>query len=579
MTVYAYKYGCLPPLDWREDATDCLYRQNRLWNRLVEIEHENRDKWRSLMAEDPAVADLEAKIADAQARIDAVKEARKAARIEKRRVNAAPAADAALSDLVAERKALAALAKAARQAAKADMKPKLDALADERYQAVTAARQEAAAGGLWWGHYNAVLASYETARVRAMKEGADLKFHSFDGQGRFTNQIQGGATLDDLRAHRGPAWIDPAPAGQYRAGVVLLRITLTTNDQRERNMLTLPMVMHRPLPDGARIKQVVVTRRKVGTRWRFKAVFTLDDPAPPAENGAVRACGVNHGFRQVAGGLRVAMRVDSRGRESDVLLPQTWIDRMNHVSDLQSRLDERLNEVHAAIRAWWRADDAQIEAERAALPDAVRERAIRIAAAPKIGPGKLAAFALGWREAWEAQHGERFDERPRAGLLADAEAWRRWDKRRREEMDNLRDKLLAQRREIYRTWAADTARDHAVVAVTEMDLREIARLESRDEEPTQLGAKPRSNRQLAAPSELVGALKVACQRHGARFLLVKGAAGACHACGAAVSPGADLIASCPHCGSVWDQDVNAARNACRMAAGDGRERDCADPVS
>ena len=44
------------------------------------------------------------------------------------------------------------------------------------------------------GHYNAVLASDETARVRAMKEGADLKFHSFDGQGRFTNQIQGGAT-------------------------------------------------------------------------------------------------------------------------------------------------------------------------------------------------------------------------------------------------------------------------------------------------------------------------------------------------------------------------------------------------
>ena len=56
--------------------------------------------------------------------------------------------------------------------------------------------------------------------------------------------------------------------------MVLLRITLTTNDQRERNMLTLPMVMHRPLPDGARIKQVVVTWRKVGTRWRFKAVFT-----------------------------------------------------------------------------------------------------------------------------------------------------------------------------------------------------------------------------------------------------------------------------------------------------------------
>lgn len=588
MPVYAYKYGCLDPLDWREAAADCLYRQNRLWNTLVEIERENRQKWRELMAEDSAVAALEAQLSNVQTRIDAVRAERKAARIEKRRIGAAPDADDTLSALTAERKALAALAKAARQTAKAKLKPSLDALSDERYQAVTRARQAAAGGGLWWGHYNAVIGDYEAARVRAMKDGAELRFHAFDGQGRFTNQVQGGALLDDLRAHRGPVWIDPAPTEKscadnpdtawYRPGTVLLRITLHTDSERQRHMLTLPMIMHRPLPDGARIKQVVVTRRKVGTKWRYSAVFTLDDPRPAIiDNGATRACGINPGFRETPDGLRVAARVDSRGRESTLVLPNRWIERMEHVRGLQSRLDERLNEVHAAIRAWWRAADADTEAERVSLPDDLRERARRIAMAPKIGAGKIASFALGWRALWEAEHGERFDRDPRrSGALAELEAWRRWDKLRREEMDNLRDKLLAERLDLYRTWAADTARDHAIVGLTEMDLRQIARVESADHEPSPLHATARSNRQMAAPSVMVSTLKVACRRYGARFVPIKGAAGACHACGGVVTAGPDLIVSCGHCGAVWDQDFNAARNAC--AAAQGGERSCVEPA-
>ena len=84
--------------------------------------------------------------------------------------------------------------------------------------------------------------------------------------------------------------LDPAPAGyQYRAGVVLLRITLTTNDQRERNMPTLPMVMHRLPPDGARIKQQLSPGAKSARAGDLPPCST-DDPAP-LENGAVRLRG------------------------------------------------------------------------------------------------------------------------------------------------------------------------------------------------------------------------------------------------------------------------------------------------
>lgn len=587
MTVYAYQYGCLPPLDWSDEAADCLWRQNKLWNALVEIERDQRARYLALMAEDPAVAALEAQLTTLTARIEAAMSARKAARARERKRVPTPALDDEIRALTAERRELAAQTKAARSAARVAAKEPLAALTAERYEAVKLARQQAAEGGLWWGHYNAVLASYEVARVRAMKEGTELKFHAFDGQGRFTNQIQGGATEADLFARRGPAWLTRPEPGAYRnPRIVLLSVTIRTVEG-ERRMLTLPTVLHRPLPEGARIKMIVVTRRRIGTRFRWAALFTLDDPAPATVNGAARACGINPGFRIVSDGLRVATRWDTRGREAHVVLPTRWLERMQFVRELQADLDTRLTEAHTGLRAWWRADDPAIEAARVALPEPVRERLVRIVAAPKIGAPKLAAAALAWRAWWEETQGCRLDQpaaRPDSADACDCtglrslEAWRRWDKRRRDEMDNLRGKLLRERRELYRVWAADVARDHAVVAVTELDLRQIAALEPRPGEETALHAIARSNRQLAAPSELIDALKVACQRHGAQCLLVKGAASACHACGAVVAPGADLIVSCPHCGAIWDQDVNAARNACDVAAGDGRERACVEPT-
>ena len=68
----------------------------------------------------------------------------------------------------------------------------------------------------------------------------------------------------------------------------------------------------------------------------------------------------------------------------------------------------------------------QIEAERASAAGSRARTATASLQRRRSVRGSSAAFALGWREAWE-QHGERSDERPCAGLLADAEAWRRWE--------------------------------------------------------------------------------------------------------------------------------------------------------
>jgi putative transposase len=58
--VIVRQYGLRPPLDWDDDAHEVLWLQNRLWNTLVEIDHEHNAQYRALIDGDPDVAPIRA---------------------------------------------------------------------------------------------------------------------------------------------------------------------------------------------------------------------------------------------------------------------------------------------------------------------------------------------------------------------------------------------------------------------------------------------------------------------------------------------------------------------------------------
>ena len=353
----AWEYGLLPPLDWGPDCEREMALQIDLWNALVAVDAAARAGQRAaLVAGDPELA----------ARWDGFDAV--CAQIEALPRRPPPETEdpagwrAAAVALRALRHELWLGLKPRLAAARIDKRDALKAVADRRYAAVTAARQ---ASGLWWGNYNAVCAAFDVALGR-LDPGARLRPHEWRGEGRLTNQLQKGAPAAALLQacpRRGTGGghpqlrIEPLPDSPLASAsgrplraqggrVRLLRATVysgrapTQSDGGRRRMAVWPIVMHRPFPPGAVVKAVSIHRRRVGAPllpaegrkgnpadWRWSAVFSLALPDLEPASAAAAAVGVDFGWRQVDGGLRVATIAGSDGALDHVILPTAWLDR------------------------------------------------------------------------------------------------------------------------------------------------------------------------------------------------------------------------------------------------------------
>jgi transposase len=414
--------------------------------------------------------------------------------------------------------------------------------------------------GLWWGNYNAVCDSYESARGRALKTGAELRFHRFDGSGRFKNQIQGGMSVTELfsgaqsqvqvKAVSDAAFHHPVRGERRRYQRTELTITIFMRGGIRRT-LTFPMVMHREIPADAAIKEVVVTRKRVGTRYEWSVSFLCTRAAEASKpmHHSPSVCGVDLGWRKRPDGLRVATVVGSDGTEPHhVVLPTETLAQFEYVDQLQAQLDERLNTMWKTFKEW-SFDDAP-----EALVNALPKRVAKPAA------GKLAQLAIRWRD-YPLYRQEWFSA---------LEVWRKRDKRKRLELGNLRGKIIRRRRELYRIEAKKLAECYAVIALEDFDLRTVALLERPDGTENVLPAPARRHRQIACVSELRNWIALQAAKAGAEIILSSGASTtACQHCGAVNLPPdrAALTWACDSCHAVWDQDANAAANLCGVARG------------
>ena len=372
-SVVVRNYGLLAPVNWGDDCFEHLYLQTKLWNRLVEIDRESRDAYRSLVGTDEAVAEVDAKIDVVKTRLSDMDLQRKNIRKEKhskQSVHTEPL-DEAIKTAKAELKDLSVQAKEIRAAAKERIKAASSAIKDNDDQRKELVKEARNASGLWWGNYNAVCNSYDVARSKAMKEGAELKFHRFDGSGRFTCQIQGGVSTEDLLASRhsvvqirlvdngtfaeairsNPPSLLLQEVGSRRDsrqyGILSITVYAGYDDDRKHNrrMLDFPIILHRPLPENGVLKELCVNRRKVGTDYVWSVTFTFRADIEPANNPSELSCGINIGWKQVPGGLRIATVHGGNGKTSHIILPQDVVDRLEYVDgDLKSRIDTATND-------------------------------------------------------------------------------------------------------------------------------------------------------------------------------------------------------------------------------------------
>jgi len=182
-----YQYGAVPIGAFPAEGVDELWRANRLWNQLVELHNKNRQSYESARrAASDAYALISESIALKQAEIDQAFKDKRIARMQAGTTDAdhplIVAANAVIETLMAERKTLFDKAKPLRKQADEGLDKK--ALADQFREAVKHNRR-VEQSGIASVLADQVVAYFQTAREKAFKDAATLRFHRFDGSGYF----------------------------------------------------------------------------------------------------------------------------------------------------------------------------------------------------------------------------------------------------------------------------------------------------------------------------------------------------------------------------------------------------------
>jgi hypothetical protein len=401
---------------------------------------------------------------------------------------------------------------------------------------------ERKACGLPWGCYQMV----EDLVSHSSRTSVQPKFRRWTGEGSMGTHLQGSAACTPQAALVGRSqWVRLRPiplptrkaARRNRRYYCDLRIG---TERRKPIWLSVPIVMHREMPQNGKITWVKVQRRRVGTHYKYEVQFTLDADLHPdcAASGLVA---VEVGYRLVPGGLRVATWIGDDGRQGELILPRDRVEDWWRPEQYRSDRDMKFDKIKVDLSEWLRANDH---------PGWLRKRCQHLA--QWRSQARLAAVVLQWRE-------DRFmgDEE----MYVRLEKWRYYDRIQYDQQEHIRQHWIRWRRHCYREFAAELRRQYHTLAIKDVDWKKLIAVPAPDEEVKEA---TRVYYRLASPSALEQILKDAF----AETLEVKGAyqTRSCSHCGSVEDfDQAEQYHTCESCGQSWDQDINAALNTLREA--------------
>lgn len=573
-----YEYGCLASVQGEKELVDAIFKRNQLWNKLVEIDRLFEEKFHVLIRESATrsgfdLNTLEREVAFLRdlksAFVDEAKRLRQRARSGKAKLPWRMQQDLARLKSCLQQKA--AEYKETKKRVREANKGALEALENERKVAVKEALHSFA---LWWCNWGEEHLEYEAARKRVLQERrkgkpASLRFHRFDGTGKVTVRLRErgmagswGMPLKNAFRPNNAFWIEPVPPDAWEHPVRAVRRKKARtrvhfrvgSNGRDPVWAILPVVVHRPLPEGCLIRQASVVRERVGRKFRRKVVVTVelqgDNRALLARAGVVA---VDLGWRKTERGVRVAYWADDAGNHSELVLPERMLNAFSKLRDLQSVRDRLFDEAKKVLAGFL---------GRAGVPGWLRERLQNLDR--WRSQARLVAVLNEWRD-------NRFsgDE----GVFAWFDEWRKREDHLYNWECNLRDQALRWRREEYRKFAKWLADNYGTVVLEDFDVRSVAEKPA-PEDGTQGSLPPDYQRFIAAPSELRLCIENACNREGTRveYRLAAYTTLRCHACGHTEKFDAakDIWRRCPKCNQLWDQDYNACANLLEQYLSQGK---------
>lgn len=554
MSSKNYNYGLLAPIEGRETVLEQLRLTNQYRNKLVEIELKRRkDTDDTLRLLCPGLLECESELSKVSDEIKDTISQQKGRNAAEREHTDDTQCKARLAELKPIRKELSAKRKELRNGAFAseEVKERLKQVNDEAAAAVRLARSEC---GLYWGSYILVEQAADSFR-----KGAPPVFRGYRGEGRLAVQIQNGMTWDqassgtDTRVRivhtpqtvqrfskRGVSIPMPSEKRLKQQYTVWVRIG---SKGRDPVWAKFPMIFHRPIPDGVKIMWAIVQRRLVAGKERWQLTLSLRDDSNLAfvkhDNASDGVVGVDIGYRILPdGSQRVAYFQGSDGTGEQLTLPAWTVEAWKKVEDIQAIRDQLHNDMRADLKAWMATN---------VHPEWLDESTETMHAWRRIS--RLDSLVVTWRSS-------RFEcDEP---IMARLEAWRTRERHLWQYQENLRDQLLAWRKDYYRKFAAMLARRYKTIAVEDMDLNDAIHDTNRPEEDRDRTTYQRRIARFACLSSLIQCLK----ERASKFVKVEcaGTSYTCNACGHANRINSGVMQTCSGCLRTFDRDENAAMN-------------------
>ncbi len=557
--IKVYQYGIKKmPDKIIEPAFTQLALQNRFWNALVEIDNASNEAYqRAIVESDTELSTIKTDIEKKVAELEKTRSDIKAIRQRTRSATESTVLKLSAADFKTELKDLRAKAKALREKARVEIKPKLDEIEAARREAVKAKRQEFAGMGLYWGNYNAVVDSYNRARSAMMKKRAagkssQLNFHRFTGEGRLTVQIMNGMSVSDLfSAGSQQLQIDPVPAKAWDESAPrserrrLCRATgrlRVGSEERDPVWLEFQVVIHRPIPELARIKMAQVSRWKVGNHWRYRLNITVDEPDMRESGTSAKAIGIDTGWRKFDNGIRVAAWKDSDGGQGELRLDSSYIKIFKRLDGLQSTIDKHFEAIKARVSEMRQA--GVLQGWLAEKTDTI----LRWRSSQRMS----ALIACCW---------ESNAEQPEDKIYHELLAWRKQYLHLYEWQSNLREKMQLRRRDKFRIFAKWLAENYGTIVIEDFKISNVLR-KGAAEYGVDTGKVSRYWEKVASPGLLLGEIERSCAAKNAVIARIdaKNTTNVCPHCKNIIKSDTknNHIVRCGHCELDYDQDFGAA---------------------
>lgn len=402
--IRAYKYGC----PWWADQRGTAFRyqlmlSSHLWNELVTIERQHSEDVARVWAEHPGTASQVLSVQQELSELARLRRQSAAERAEDRTTRIRQGTATLIADTKRNLGEASAKLSAAKEAEYPVLEEKFRKLA-QSCRACTcrlskpenSLYKQYRAYGLGWGTVNDILQRRYPVAVKAVKAspGAQLRYTRLDGTGTLTVQLQSGrgkmkdvppvvSAFGALCRDDGPwasacrierrEWqpsgtsrhhLQKPPSARRAAQLYTLHLSVDRDCR-----ISLPFIMHRPLPDGAVVREVKITRRRTGYTYRMSVslVVYIPDPVPVTsgpgiavrmhwnaeDDGAVRIARISslEPFPDVPAEIAGHVSLSPSRRDADICTDPGWREVLEKDDDIRSGRDRNLAAVIASLQA------------------------------------------------------------------------------------------------------------------------------------------------------------------------------------------------------------------------------------